>query len=134
MGHHTSADHVEINIDKASDQVFISLYSSSVIAVLPERALSLFALIEFLGSSAGDQLKAAWDDLRTIIDDQKVDMIGGDNIVEYSQTKTFPGLKQPRLPAPSVLGEFQEKFLFVATVSNMPYLPRNMMSVCSRHS
>lgn len=130
---HASADHVKVDINKAADQVFIALNSSSVIAVLPEGSLSFLALIELLGGSPGDQLQALWDDIRPVIDHQQMDMIGGDHVVEYTQAKAFLGFKEPGMPAPPVPGEFQKKFLFVATVGNMPHLPRNMMSVCSRH-
>jgi hypothetical protein len=84
MGYYAGANHVEIDIDKAADQVFISLNSISVIAVFPEGSIPSLALIEFLGGSPGDQLKALWDDIRPAIDHQQMDMIGSDNIVEYS--------------------------------------------------
>lgn len=70
MIHHTGADHVEVHINKASDKVFISLNSCSVITVFPERTLAFFALIELLGGSAGNQLQAFWNDIRAIINDQ----------------------------------------------------------------
>ncbi len=71
MVHHASADHVEIDIDQTSEQVFISLNSSRMIAVFPERSLSFLALIEFLRGSAGNQLKTAWDDIWAVIDYQQ---------------------------------------------------------------
>jgi hypothetical protein len=75
MGYHTGANHVEILINKATDQVFISLDSSCVIAVFPECAFSLFALIEFLGGSPGNQLQAFGDDILPAIDYQQMDML-----------------------------------------------------------
>jgi len=60
-------------------------------------------------------------------------MIRSDYVVEYSQAKALFCFKEPGMPAQSILGEFKEKFLFVATVGNVPHLPRNMMSVCSCH-
>ena len=134
MGYQAGANHVEIDINKAANQVFILLNSSSMIAIFPEGSFSFLALIEFLSGSPGYQLKALWDDIRPAIDHQQMDMIGSDNIVEYPQAKALLGFKEPGMQAPPVHVEFKEKFLFVATVGNVPHLPRNMMSVCSRHS
>ena|GEM_PF-6291689 len=61
MSYYAGTNHIEIYINKAADQMFISLNSSSVIAVFPEGSLPFLALIEFLGGSPGDQLKALWE-------------------------------------------------------------------------
>ncbi len=113
MCYHAGSNHVEIDINKAADQVLISFNSCSMIAVFPEGSLSILALIEFLGRSPGYQLKAFWEDIRPAIDHQQMDMIGGDHIVENSQTKALFGFKEPGMPAPPVPGEFQEKFFFL---------------------
>jgi hypothetical protein len=133
MGYYTGADHVEIDINKAAYQVTASLNGSGMIAVFPESPFALLTLIEFLGSSPGNQLETLGDDIRGAIDDKQMCMIGGSHVVENPQAKTFFGFKEPGKPAPPVLGEFQEKFLFVATMGYVPHLPRNMMSICSCH-
>jgi hypothetical protein len=134
MGYHTGTDHVEININKAAYQVIVSLNGGGMIAVFPKSSFTLFTLIEFLGSSPGNQLETFGDDYRAAIDDQQMDVVGGHYIVENSQPKTLLGFKKSEKPPYSVPGEFQKKFLFVAPMGNVPHLSRNMMSVCSRHS
>ena len=95
MGYHSGADHIEIDINKAADQVYISFNSCSMITVFSERTLPFFALIEFLSGSPGAQLNAFWDDIRPAINHQQMIVIGGDHIVEYSQAKTLLGLEEP---------------------------------------
>lgn len=109
------------------------LNGGGMIAVFPVSSFTLFPLIEFLSSSPGNQLETFGDDLRATIDDQHMDMVGGHHVVQNSQPKAFLGFEEPAKPAPTVPGKFQKKFLFVATVSNVPHLPRNMMSICSCH-
>lgn len=75
--------------------MFIPLDSSRMITVFPERSLTFFSLIELLGGSPGDQLKALWDDVRPGVDYQKVDMVGSDHVIEYPQAKALFGLKKP---------------------------------------
>jgi hypothetical protein len=95
MDYHTGTDHVEIDINKAADQVLVSLNSSVMITVFPERSFSYFALIEFLSGSPGNQLKTFGDYIRPAIEDQQMDMIRGDRVVKYSQAIAFLGFKEP---------------------------------------
>lgn len=72
MAYHTGANHAQIDIYKAANQVFVPLDSGSMITVFPESSLSFLALIELLGGSPGDQLKAFRNDIRTTVDHQQV--------------------------------------------------------------
>ena len=113
MANHAGTNHVQIDVNKAANQMFISLNSRCMITVLPECTVTFLLIPELLGYSPGDQLKTLWYDIRLAVDHQKVDVIGGDHVVEYFQVKAFLGFKEPEMPAFPVPGEFQEKFLFV---------------------
>ena len=114
--------------------MFVLLNSSGMIAVFPECPFSFLELIEFLAVRPAISCRLLGMTFRPAINDQQMDMIGSDRVVEYSQAKAFPGFKEPEKPASSVPVEFQQKFLFVATMGNVPHLSRNTMSVCSCHS
>lgn len=45
-------NHVEIDVDQAAMQVFVGLDRRGVIAVLPERPVSIFPLVIFLRRSS----------------------------------------------------------------------------------
>ena len=94
-----------------------------------KQLLSELKWLEFLSCFPCAQWNAFENDIRTAIDNQQMDVIGGDCIGGYSKAKALFGLEEPGKSAPSVLGEFQK----VATVDNVSRLPRDMMSVCSLH-
>lgn len=83
-----------------------------------------FTLVVFLGGAPGDQLHAARNLALTAVMRQKMDMIGGDDVIEHTQAIAFPGLKQPLPPALAVSGELEQKFLLMAAVREMPDIAR----------
>jgi len=113
--------------------MLIPFNGSGVITVFLKSAFPYFALIKFLGSPSRNKLNALGNDIGTAINYYKVYVIGSNHIVKYTQTKVFLGFKQPRMPSTTVLREFQEKFLFVAAMGDVPHLPRYMVLVCTRH-
>ena len=60
-------------------------------------------------------------------------MVGSDHVVQDRQTIALPGLIQPlQIPMP-ILRKFEKEFSLMATVCDMPDVPWNEMSFCSRH-
>jgi len=114
--------------------MIISLDCRGMIAVFPESAFSFLPLIEFLASPSGNQLEAFGYRLRFTVDYQEVDVVGSNHKIKHLQAKTLFCLKEPVIPTAPIPGKFQKKFLLVTAMGNMPYLPMNVISVCSRHS
>lgn len=56
MLHHSSPNHVQINVDKAQHKMIICIYSRGMIPIFPEGALALLAAVVFLYGSSSDQL------------------------------------------------------------------------------
>ena len=134
MVHHTGANHIQVDIHQAADQMLVALHRGRMIPVLPKCAVSVLAEIEFLSGPAGDQLDAVGDDIGTVVDHQEVDVVRSGGKVQHLQPKPLLGLEKPVMPTPPVLGEFEEEFLLVAAVSNVPHLTRNMTTVSASHS
>ena len=55
------------------------------------------------------------------------------HVIQYAQTKAFPGLEKPSQPSPSVPGKLQQKFFLMAAMGNVPDNPRNVMPIGSWH-
>jgi hypothetical protein len=62
-----------------------------------------------------------------------VNVIASDHVVQDRQTIPLPRFMQPMQIAVAILGEFEEKFSFMASMGDMPDVPRNKMSLCSCH-
>jgi hypothetical protein len=60
-------------------------------------------------------------------------VVGSDSVVEYIQPIALLLLEQPLKPPLPVLPELKKELLLMATVSNVPDLPWDMMTVGSRH-
>jgi hypothetical protein len=65
MRNNSGANHVQIDINKTTVQVLVSLNRSGMISVFPKCAVASFALIVFLPSAASDQLHAISDNICT---------------------------------------------------------------------
>jgi hypothetical protein len=63
MADDPSANHVQIDVNKATVQMLVSFDRRGMIAVLPECAGTSFPLIVFLTDAPGDQLHAIGDDV-----------------------------------------------------------------------
>ena len=120
MRHDPRPHHIQVNIDQAAYQVCIGVNGGGVVAVLPECALALFALVEFLGGPSGNQLHALRYHFITGIENQQVDMVRGGDVIQYAKAKALSRLEQPMPPAIPVSGEFEQKFLLVTAVRDMP--------------
>jgi hypothetical protein len=88
-------------------EVSVSGNGGSEISILPERTLSRFTNIKFLGDTTGHKLHAAANDFTTRVTNQQVDMIGSCYVVKNGQPIPFAGLIQPVFPAQPVTVEFE---------------------------
>jgi len=80
----------------------------------------MFPLIVFLSRSACDELYGPRNDLSvTIVHDEKVNVIGGDHIVQDCQPIAPPRLIEPLKPSSLVLGELQEQFSLMTPVGDL---------------
>ncbi len=62
-----------------------------------------------------------------------MDMVGCNDVVEDSKSITILRRKQPIKPSFPVFRKLKEKFLFMATMRDMPDLSWNMMPIGSSH-
>ena len=60
-------------------------------------------------------------------------MIGGNGIVQDYQSIPFLCCMKPLQPPFAVLCKFEQKLPFMASVGDVPYLARDVMSFCSCH-
>jgi hypothetical protein len=105
-----------------------------MIPIFPESPLSILPLVVFLARSSSHQLHGPGQYLvTTVVLDKKMDVIGRDRIVQYSDTIALLRFKQPCQPPPPVSGKSKKKLLLVATMGNVPNISRHVMTICSRH-
>ena len=86
---HCGADHVQIDINKATLQVLVSLDRRRMIAVFPECAVASFSLIVFLSTAAGDQLDTISDNVWTAIPNQKMNVVARHDVIKYRKTEAL---------------------------------------------
>jgi len=112
---------VKIDIYDATKKMLSSIRCRCVISILPKGTLSFLPLIVFLSGSTCHELYGSRnDDSITIVHDKKVNVVGGDHIVQDCQTIAPPGLIEPLKPFSPVLGKLQEKFSLMASVGDLP--------------
>jgi hypothetical protein len=105
-----------------------------MVTIFPEGTPSVFPSIIFLGCPAGNQLqRPGYNILVFMTVYQQVNMIRGVRIVQYLQPVPLFRFKQPFSPCAAVFGELQQKFLFVASMGNMPHMISQKISVGSGH-
>ena len=89
MRNHSGANHVQLDINKTTLKVLVSLDGRGMIAVFPECAVASFALIVFLATAASDQLHAIADNLWTGVSNQKVNVVAGQYVSSTDRPKRF---------------------------------------------
>ncbi|MCU0588508.1 MAG: hypothetical protein MUF52_10160 [Syntrophobacteraceae bacterium] len=105
-----------------------------MIAVLPERPLSILSLVERLSRASGGQLKAPGNGVSTfLVMDEEMDVIGSDHIVEDDEAITLPGLEEPSKPVETVLAVFQQEISVVTTMGDVPSVAWHIITVGSWH-
>ena len=60
-------------------------------------------------------------------------MIGGDSVIEDSQSESFLGFVQPGDPFPSIADKLQQELLLVTTVRDVPRVSGNEIAIGSGH-
>ena len=95
MHNHSSANHVQIDINKTTVQVFVSLDRRRMIAVPPKCAVASFPLIVFLPTAAGDQLHATGDNIWTGVSNQKVNVVARHDVIKYRKTEALLRFENP---------------------------------------
>ena len=79
-----------------------------MIPVFPKGSFTVSPLIILLAGPPGYELHGLGNDLMIVIDgNQKMDMIGGDHIIQNGQSKSLPGFREPAQSALTVFGKFQ---------------------------
>lgn len=82
--------------------MFVSLNGRCMITVLPERSLTILALIVSLRCAAGDELHPLGVHVFARVLHQQMNVVGRDDVVENTKAETLLGLEQPMQITPSV--------------------------------
>jgi hypothetical protein len=104
-----------------------------MVAVLPVGTLTALAQIVLSPRAPGDKLHAAGEYIIPVVLDQKMDVVGGDDVIEHAQPVTLPRFVQPAQIAAPVACEFEQERPVVAAVRDVPELARHMMAIRARH-
>ncbi len=83
MAYGARTNHVQIDVNKTTLKVLVSLDGRGIIAVFPECTGASFALIVFLTTAARNQLRAIGDKLWTGDSNQKVNVVAGHYAIKY---------------------------------------------------
>src|SRR5581483_10550749 len=133
MIHYAGAGHVQIDVHHTAMQMLVCFNGCGVVAILPERAFPPFAPVVFLPSTPGDKLHALGNDLSPGVFDQRMYVIGCDNVIQDAQTEAPSCLKDPMQIAAPIARELQEKFPLMAAMRDVPDMAREKVTVCSWH-
>jgi hypothetical protein len=93
--HDSGANHVQIDVNKTTVHVLVSLDCRGMITVFPECAVASLPLIVFLPSAACDQLHAISDNVWTGVSNQKVNVIAGHVVIKYRKTEALLRFENP---------------------------------------
>ena len=99
-----------------------------------QKSPSVFALIKFLPCPACNQLDGMGNHVSILsISNQQMDVIGCNGIIENHQPIALFCFIKPLQP-PSAFCKFEQKLSLMASVGDVPYLPRNVVPLCSCHA
>jgi hypothetical protein len=134
MIHNAGANHVQIDVNQALQQVFARFDRCRVIPILSKCAFAAFPLVVFLSRTTRDQLNRSRNRISfTIIHNQQVDMIRSRHKVQNYQPIPLLRFEKPLHPSPTIFLKPEQKLSFMASVRNVPNLPGDVMSFRSRH-
>ena len=68
-------------------QVLVGFNGNGVITILPERPMSILALVVFLRGAAGDEIHTLRNHVRACVFHQKMDVVRCHHIVQYGETE-----------------------------------------------
>ena len=101
-------NHVEINVNDTAMQMLVGFDSSGVITILPERPVSILALVIFLRSAPGDELHTLGNDVWPCVSDEQVNVITCHHVIEHAQSEALFGFEKPvEITAPITCSEIQ---------------------------
>ena len=130
VSHCTSSYHVQIDIHETLPEMFTRFHRRRMIPVFPVGSLPVFSLVVLLPATSSHQLHRIRNHIAPFkVIDQQMNMIGGDHVIQHTQAETFPGFEEPANPSLTIPGEFQQKLSLVTTMSEVPNLPRNIMTM-----
>ena len=88
-----STHHIQIDVNKAANQVLIRGNGRGKVTALPKCPLSRFTLIVFLAHPASDQLHASGNLSMAEVSCQQVNVVAGCDVVQYRQPITSTSLE-----------------------------------------
>jgi hypothetical protein len=91
MLHYAGAHHIEIDVDQSTSKVAVALDGGREVAVFPEGTFAAFPAVVLLRGAAGYQLHAPRDLAFAPVEDQKVNMIGCNNIIQNAKAVSSAG-------------------------------------------
>lgn len=90
MAYDPRANHIEIDIEEAWNQVAVRLHRRRMITIFPVCPLPILPLIEFLTGPSRNQLNGIGDYVSSpVVSDKKVDVIGRHHVVEHAQVEAL---------------------------------------------
>jgi hypothetical protein len=116
-------------------QMLVGVNGCRMVTIFPVSPVPILLLIELLSCSPRYQLDGIGDHVSvSVIPDKKMNMIGGDRIIQDAEAIALPRLKQPLEVTAAVAGKFQEEFLLMTPMGDMPNTTGYVMPVCPWHS
>jgi hypothetical protein len=101
---------------------------------LPESSSAIVSPIVFPGDSPGDKMHAPGDGIAfSLIHREKMNMIAGDDIIQYCNFETRESSTDPKQPALSILVISEEEFTVMTSLSDVPDKPWKKMALGSGH-
>jgi len=106
-----------------------------MIAGFPECTFSVFPLVVLLSSAARRQLNALRDNLSVIpVMNEVMNAVERCHVLEDDHPIAPLSLKELVEPALPILGKFEEKFLLVTTMCDVPNITRYVVAIGSWHA
>ena len=104
-----------------------------MITVFPIRTAALFALVVFLLDAFCDQLNTMGYFTFASVEYQKVYVIRGSDVAQYTKPVSLARLKQPVLPSPPISSKLEQEFPPMAAVGDVPGVASKMKSIRARN-
>ena len=131
MGHHPGANHVQVHVNQAASQVLAALDGGFVVAVFPECAPTMLAVVELLARASGDELHAASDLIPTAIAYDQMDVMARHVVVEHAQAEAQACRVQSLDPGAPVPEDLQHELFAMTAMRQMPDVSRQIRQIVS---
>ncbi len=69
-----------------------------------------------------------------LVQNEKVNMIGGYHIIQYQQFEAPSGFEEPLKPSLPIPGKSKQKFTFMAPMGYMPNMTSKLMTISPCHA